>query len=125
MRQTTEGNNGEKINQPLASVKADSVSILKRLEKMAMYDAKDYFNFVTNEDGTTKITLKADEDVDWDILESLEVNDNKVRIKFPDRTKAIDKYIQMFQEILSAEPDEDNETITYIPRFLGDEDAEN
>ena len=90
---------------------------------MAMYDAKDYFNFVTDEDGTTKVMLKSGEHVDWDILESLEVNDNKVRIKFPDRTKAIEKYIQMIREIQDEDSDEEDAMIDFIPRFLGDDDV--
>lgn len=84
---------------------------------MALYDAKAYFDIVTAEDGSQKILLKSGEEIDWDIVESVEVAEGKVKLKFPDRARAMEKY----GKIVMAAADE-TETVSAV--FLEDDDGE-
>ena len=65
---------------------------------MALYDAKDYFDIITSESGNQKVLLKSGEEIDWDIIESVEVTEGKVKLKFPDRAKAMEKYGKIVME---------------------------
>jgi len=91
---------------------------LERLKKMALYDAKSYFDITTDEMGKQKILLKSGEEIDWDILESVEVADGKVKLKFPDRSRAMERYGKI---VMAAEADTDEVSAV----FLEDDDGEN
>lgn len=86
------------------------------MKKMALYDAKDYLDITTAEDGSQKILLKTGEAIDWDIVESVEVVDGKVKLKFPDRAKAMEKYGKFVMET-------EDETEDFEIVFLDGSDA--
>ncbi len=96
-RQTTDTQNG-------GTGKGDKAAYLQRLKKMALYDAKDYFDIITDKNGSQKIVLKSGEEIDWDILESVEISEGKVKLKFPDRTRAMEKYGKILMESEPAPP---------------------
>ena len=86
------------------------------MKKMALYDAKDYFDITTAEDGSQKVLLKSGEAIDWGIVESVEVADGKVKIKLPDRAKAMEKYGKFVMEA-------EDETEEFEVVFLDGSDA--
>ena len=81
------------------------------MRKMALYDAKDYFDIITSEDGSQKILLKSGEEIDWDIIESVEVAEGKVKLKFPDRAKAMEKYGKI---VMGAAEDVDDFDVVFM-----------
>jgi len=117
MHKTTQGTNEPTNRENITNGQKEKTAILERLKKMAMYDAKDYLTIEKEEDGLLIIRLNTDSDIPWDIVESLEFNENKVKIKFPDRSKAIEKYNQaLSEEVIDDEP------LTVSAHFLGEKD---
>ncbi|MEX1307341.1 MAG: hypothetical protein AB1Z19_02330 [Eubacteriales bacterium] len=84
----------------------EKAAYIARVKKMALYDAKDYFDIITAENGSQKILLKSGEEIDWDIVEAVEVADGKVKLKFPDRAKAMEKYGKIIMEEKAGQPRE-------------------
>ncbi len=85
---------------------------------MALYDAKDYFDIITDENENQKILLKCGDEINWEIVESVEVTEGKVKLKFPDRAKAMEKYGKIVME-----KTEELEDVSAV--FLEDDDGEN
>lgn len=95
---------------------------LKRLKKMALYDARSYLEISSDEEGGKKITLKDDDKIGWDIVETIEINDDKIKVKFPDRSKAMEKY----GKVIMGDDEKGDGDIDYIAVFKGeDDDKEN
>ncbi len=83
--------------------KSDKAEYIDRLRRMAFYDPKDYLDIVISEDGSQKILPKPGDKIDWSILESAEITDGKVKIKFPDRTRAMEKFGKVVMEAVEDE----------------------
>jgi|GEM_PF-1699345 len=121
MRKTPEGKPDKESKQSLAKQQHQKKEYLDRLKKMALYDAKNYLDITTSDGGEKKISLKADKEIDWDIVETVEISDDKVKLKFPDRSKAMEKYGKI---VMCEESEDEEEDIVYIPYFKGDDDGE-
>jgi hypothetical protein len=122
MRKAKKDTAGKTGDQSLAEkAKCGKEEYLSRLKKMAMYDAKAYLDITSTPGGEKKITLKTDKDIDWDIIETVEINDDKVKVKFPDRSKAMEKYGKV---VMGDDEEKENEEVEYIPYFKGEDDGD-
>ena len=120
MCKTTKDHQRDEKAKPIIHTKKDKEEYLKRLKKMALYDAKAYLDITSDNSGKKKIRLKDDKAIDWDIIESVEISDDKVKVKFPDRSKAMEKYGKALMD--DSNEKKAKTKPSYHASFLGESD---